>query len=264
MDAGEPRHERMVLRLGAPVDLSEVPSLPERYRQRATQFAGRLGGVFLCPDAGEVWCKLSRGLHGQVWPPTVKRVDARTLPLNDRQSPTPPPDAIELHPRMRVECRDGDVGRLEGIVIATASGTADALLVRVRGALENVVASPLDPLSALIPEQGQLLLVPPEWAKAAETLTHAFGAAHALRVEASAAQVAHSLHLRDDGDLMQAVYAMLGKSPALAPYLHDFRVDVQDGVVHLSGPSLSPRLRASLEQDIWHVPGVLAVRSDLD
>jgi len=263
MDAVEPRRDRMVLRLGAQVDLREAPSLPERYRQRATQAIGRLGSVFLCPDAGAVWCKLSRGLNGQVWPPTIKRVDARTLPMNDRQTPTPPPDAIELHPRMRVECRDGDVGRLEGIVLATASGAADALLVRVRTALENVVASPLDPLAALIPEQGQLLMVPPEWAKAAETLTHAFGAAHALRIEASAAQVAHSLHLRDDGDLTQDVYAILGKSPALAPYLNEFRVDVHDGVVRLSGPSLSPRLRASLEQDIWHVPGVLAIRSDL-
>ncbi len=263
MDAGEPRRDRLVLRLGSQVDLNEVLSVPERYRQRLTQLAGRLGSVFLYPEAGEVWCKLSRGLGGQVWPPTIKRVDARTFPMNSRQTPTPPPDAIELHPRMGVECRDGDVGRLEGIVLAGATGAAEALLVRVRSALENVVTSPLDPLAVFIPEQGQLLLVPPEWAKTAETVTHTFGAAHALRIEASAAQVAHSLHLRDDGDLTQDVNAILGKSPALAPYLNDFRVAVHDGVVRLSGPALSPRLRASLEQDIWHVPGVLAVRSAL-
>ncbi len=268
MDAVEQRRDKMVLRLGAQVHLDQLPTLPERYRQQATQSEGRLGSVLLRPDVGEVWCRLSGGLGGQVWPPAIKRVETRTVPLNDQQMPTPH-DFIELFPKMHVDCLDGEeIGRLEGIVIATATGLADALLVRIRGNMEDVVASPRDPLAALVPEQGRALMVPPEWADKSETIAQKLvgkiAATHNLHLNATATQVAHSLQLRDDGDLQQDVYAILGKSPALAPYLSDFRVSVHDGIVTIGGATLSPRLRASVEQDIWHIPGVLGVRNMLE
>jgi hypothetical protein len=263
MEAIEGRRDKMVLRLGATIDLDAVPSMPDRYRQPVALLRGKLGSVFVLPETGEVWCRLNGGVTHQVWPPSLKRRDARTFPMNARQAPTPPPDAVELHPRMRVDCMDGPVGRLEGVVLGVATGIAEALLVRVRTGMENDVTSPQDPLAPLVAEQGQALMLPPEWAKAAETINHAVGAIHALRLEATGAQVASGLHLRPDDALTQDVYAMMGKSPALAPFLSDMRVQVDDGVVRLTGPALSPRLRASLEQDIWHIPGVLAVRSDL-
>jgi hypothetical protein len=266
MDAVEQRRDKLVLRLGAHVQLDELPTLPERYRQQATQFEGRLGSVLLRPDAAEAWCRLSGGLGGQVWPPAIKRVDTRTIPLNDHQSPTPH-DFIELHPKMPVNCTDGEgIGKLEGIVIATATGLADALLIRIRGNMEDVVASPRDPLAVLVPEQDQALMVPPEWAsltEAVSTKTRPLGVPRSLQLNANAVQVAHGLQLRDDAALQQDVYTILGKSWALAPYMSELRVSVHDGIVSINGTTLSPRLRASLEQDIWHIPGVLAVRSRL-
>ena len=256
---------KMVLRLGAMVNLDDVPSLPERFRQRVTQLQGRLGSVFLLPDEGDVWCRLSRGLSGQVWPPTIKRVDARTFPLNDQQMPTPTPNvAMELHPHMHVECRDGYAGKLEGIVIDGASGVARTLLLRIRTNLQDDVASPSDPLGLLIPLQGQAVMIPPEWAKSPETVNHMLGAAHYLKLDATASQVAHGLILRNDGDLQQDVYEILGKNPALATYLSTMRVGVHDGAVTLTGAKLSPRLNAATEQDIWHVPGILALHNLMD
>lgn len=258
-------NSKWVLRLGATVDLSEVPTLPERFRQRVTQSQGRLGSVFLVPADGTVWCRLSRGFSGQVWPPLIKPVDARTVPMNDQQMPTPTPGAaIELHPHMHVECRDGYLGKLEGVVIDTANGAANALLLRVRANLQDDITSPGDPLSAFVSLQGQALMIPPEWAKSPETVTHALGATHFLRLEATASQIAHGLVLRPDGDLQQDVYAILSKNPALATYLGEMLVEVHDGAITISGVALSGRLRASVEQDIWHVPGVLAVRNHLD
>ncbi len=262
----EETRSKVVLRLGTQVHLDELPSLPERFRQRATQTQGRLGSVFLLPHESALWCRLSRGLSGQVWPPTVKPVEARTLPLNDTQMPTPPPEAIELQPHMLVECRDGyrPVARLEGIVIESATGVVNSLLLRIANDLEGDVTSPIDPLAPLVRVQGQALMVDPAWAKAPESIKHALGTTHYLKMDATAAQIAHGLALRSDDALKQDVAAILGKNPALATYLPDFRIIVTDGTVTISGVSLSPRLYASVEQDIWHIPGVLAVRNELD
>ena len=261
MNVAEATRSKLLLRLGAGAHLDEIPSLPERFRQRVTLLQGKLGSVFLMPETGDIWCRLSSGLSGQIWPPAIKRVDARTFPTNARQMPTPAPDAIELFPQMFVECRDGYVGKLEGVVLDLATGTANALLVHIRRDLADIVVSPEDPLAELVEVQGQRLLIAPDWAKAPETLRHALGVQHHLKINATAPQVASGLHLRDDGDLQQDVYTILAQNPALATYLSDLRVTVQDGAVLVSGASLSPRLRASLEQDIWHVPGVLAVRT---
>ncbi|MBA3826044.1 MAG: BON domain-containing protein [Ktedonobacterales bacterium] len=252
---------KIVLRLGANAQLDEVASLPERLRGRLTALRGKLGSVFLVPETGDLWCRLSSGVTTQVWPPTVKRVDARTFPLNARQTPTPSPDALELFPQMFVESRDGYVGKLEGLVLDAATGTATGLLIRIRRDLADVIVSPEDPLAELVEVQGQRLLISHEWAKSPETVRHALGVAHHLKLDATAPQVASGLHLRDDADLQHDVYAIIAQNPALATYISALRVTVHDGAVRVSGVALSPRLRASMEQDIWHVPGVLAVRT---
>lgn len=263
MNVADVTSSKIVLRLGAHAQLDEIASLPERLRGRISMLRGKLGSVFLEPDSGDVWCRLSSGITTQVWPPTVKRVDARTFPLNARQMPTPSPDALELYPQMFVECRDGYVGKLEGMVLDATSGTATGLLVWIRRDLADVITSPGDPLAELMEVQGQRLLISHEWAKSPETVRQPWGMgiAHHLKLDATAPQVASGLHLRDDVDLQHDVYAILGQNPALATYLNDLRVTVHDGAVRVSGVALSPRLRASMEQDIWHVPGVLAVRT---
>ncbi len=248
---------RLVLRLGAHVNLEDIPTLPARERQRPGALEGRLGSVFVSGE--DLWCRLSGGMRGQVWPLSFKHVEARTVPLYEHQQPTPSPDAIELLPQMPVECHDGLVGKLEGVTVLLATGQVDFLLVRLRGGLEDVVARPTDALAPLVPVQGQAVLLDPTWAMAT-----ANGSTRHLALDASAEQIASALVLRDDRVLEQEVYAILSENPALATYLSAFRVAVQDGAVTLAVPPLSPRLRSSMEQVVWHIPGVLAVRVAVD
>jgi hypothetical protein len=244
---------RLVLRLGAHVNLEDIPTLPVRERQRPGTLEGRLGSIFVSGE--DLWCRLNGGMRGQVWPPAFKHVEARTVPLNDRQQPTPSPNAIELLPHMQVECHDGFVGKLEGVTVLLATGQVDYFLVRLRNDLQDVVARPTDALAPLVSVQGQTVLLDPTWA-----VVMANGSTHHLALDASAEQIASALVLRDDRVLEQEIYAILGENPALTTYLSAFRVTVRDGAVTLTIPPLSPRLRASMEQVVWHISGVLAVR----
>ena len=83
-----------------------------------------------------------------------------------------------------------------------------------------------------------------------------------LRLDATVEQVASAGLLRTDGQLTAAVWQILSENPALAPSLGRLRVQVRDGEVTLLGALPSPRHRASAEQDIWHLPGVIAVRNE--
>lgn len=264
MDAIEAQPRKLVLRLGAKVNLESLPSLPSHFRARVSHLSGTLGVVFMCPSTGEAWCRLNSGYAGQIYPPSIKHIEARTFPLNYRQIVTPTPDAIDLHPHMFVECRDGYVGKLAGVVSDAGTGIVTSLLTRVRTGLAAAIAGPSDPLAPLMEVAGQEVMISPAWAKTPETVNHLLGAGHHLRIDATASQVAHSLVLRDDGQLLQDVYAILGKSHAVANYLNDFQVSVHDGEVTISGVALSPRLRAAVESDIWHVPGVLFIRNNLN
>ncbi len=249
-----PQH-RTVLRLGTRCALDIFPSLPERYRARETQSHGKLGQILLLVATNEIWCRLDSEVSGQVWPPGIVRTDARIVPLRAEQSPTPPPEAIALYPHMLIEGREGFVGKLQGIVVATSSGLAGSLLVHVRKDLDGGISGPSDPLRLLLPVEGQEIMVAADWAKISETNHH-------LRLDATIAQIAHGLVLRPDREIQQDIWNILGESRALAPYIGQFQVDVQDGAVTITGQSISGRLRSSLEQDIWHVSGVLSVQGN--
>ena len=257
------KQRTVVLRLGAQIRLGTIASLPERYRARLSQLNGRLGMFFLMSATNEGWPRLSSSRGGQIWPPSIIKVEARTFPLNDSQPSTPPPDAIGLQPHMLVECKNGYVGKLEGVVVDANSGLTTALLLRVRSDVGTSLSGYGDPLAVLLPQAGRLLMLSPDWAHSPQQVNHALGASHHLQLEATFAQVASGLVLRDDGELTQDVWDILGKSPSIAPYFGSIKVTVQDGTVTLAGPALSPRLRASVEQDIWHIPGVLNVRNQL-
>lgn len=256
---GAMAQRRIVLRLGARVALDAIASLPARLRATPSLLRGKLGEALVAPATGDLWCRLNGAFASQIWPPEIKRVETRVFPLTDRQPPTPPPEVVSLFPGTYVACRDGFVGRLEGVVVESASGTASALVVRLRSRLEDVVSSPGDPLAPLVGVAGQAVLLAPAWAKSPETVAQLFGNAHQLTLDATAFQVAHSLMLRDDATLTQDIWAILGQNKAYAPYLGRFTVQVRDGTVTLAGPAISPRLAAAVEQDVWHVPGVLDV-----
>lgn len=249
---------RRVLRFGARVSLSDVPTVPARYRGGLGGPEGWLVGARLRAQTGEVWFRLA-----------PRRMFARTVrmvPLTASQPPAPTPDALELRRDMRVDCQSGHVGRLEGIVVDLFTGMASEMVVRVRGDVESIVEGPTDPMGALLRVQGQRVLLPPGWATKAEQVPSAvlFAPASArLPLTATAAQVAHSLVLRDDAALAADVWGILAANPSLQPALGRVSVSVRDGTVTLRGSMPSLRQRLAAEQDVWHVPGVLALRDEL-
>jgi hypothetical protein len=255
-NAGIGRPRRHLLRFGAKISGEDVPSVPERYRGLDGP-SGKLMGVRLVPASGDLWLRLVRTSHR---PPFERTV--RTIPLNDRQSPAPAPDAIELRGAMRVYCPDGYVGRLEGVTFDVGGGLALELLVHIRSDVLSEVETTTSPLAPLLPVAGQRVLISPNWAASVkpepgtvpfrrEVLT--------LHVDATPEQLASGTALRPDQAVAGDVLNILAANPALAPFVSRIRVDVHDGTVRLLGSLPTARHRASAEQDIWHIPGVFAL-----
>lgn len=237
-----------------------MPSVPQRYRGLSGP-SGKLVSARLRPASGEVWLRLRPAGLDQL----RKRV-LRTVPLNSTQPPAPAPDALELRGGMHVTCHDGLVGRLEGVTIDTRQGTVIELLVRIRSDVAAVIPNPLAPLARLLAVSGQQLLLPPAWANSTkEDPSHMplRPAELTLHLDASAEQVASGARLRRDGDIAADIWNMLDANPAIAPYTGSITVNVNDGEAVISGSVPTARHRASAEQDIWHIPGVFALRNDL-
>lgn len=249
---------RRVFRLGTRVRAGDLPTIPPRYRTGVDGPLGALVGARLRARPGEIWFRL------RATRPWARRV--RTVPIATTQPPTPTPDALELRRNMPVDCDGGHVGRLEGVVVDARAGLATELLVHVRGDVEADVEGPTSPLAPLVPVRGQRVLVPPAWAtkttKVASPLPFMGGGVR-LKLSASAAQIAHSLVLRRDAELAADIQAILAVNPAVEPSLPRMRVVVRDGTVTLLGSVPTARHRLSAEQDVWHVPGVLAVQNEL-
>jgi hypothetical protein len=249
---------RRILRLGARVDLAAVATVPARYRGSMGGPRGVLVSARLRARTSEVWCRLRPAR------PFARSV--HTIPLGAIQPPTPTPDALDLRRGARVDCDGGRVGHLEGLVVDAHTGLVTELVVRVRGDVEADVSRPNDPLAALVAVAGLRVLVPPPWAARAEAAKGALPflpVAHRLELRASAAQIAHGLVLRSDAALEADVWRILAANPAVEPSLGHLRVAVRDGEVTLLGTLPSARHRLSAEQDVWHVPGVLAVHNEI-
>ncbi|GAC1451097.1 MAG: hypothetical protein PVSMB4_10680 [Ktedonobacterales bacterium] len=258
-DLANQRTALRVLRLGARVRAADLPAtIPARYRTGTGGPSGRLAGARLRARAGEIWLRLR---PARLWSRTV-----RTLPLNSTQPPTPTPDAVALRRGMRIDCRGGYVGRLEGLVVDTQRGVVTQLLVRVRSDVETDVQWPTDPLAPLLNLRGQRALLAPAWVTKADRVAGALPflpATPRLILDATPAQVASSLILRDDAELTANIWTMLAADPAIAPLTPQLRVLVRDGVVTLLGNLPSARHRLAAEQDIWHIPGVLSVNNEV-
>lgn len=256
---GSRRPALSILRLGARVRAADLPStIPSRYLGGVGGPNGILAGARLRARVGDIWLRLR--------PPRLWSRSVRTIPMNSAQPPTPTPDAVELRRGMRIDCRGGYVGRLQGLVMDTQRGVATELLVRVRGDVEADIQRPTDPLVSLLGLRGQRVLVPPSWVTKADRVAGAWPflpAASRLILDATAAQVASSLVLRDDAELTANVWIILAANPAIEPFTQHLRVAVSDGAVTLLGSVPTSRHRLSAEQDVWHVSGVLAVHNEL-
>jgi osmotically-inducible protein OsmY len=118
----------------------------------------------------------------------------------------------------------------------------------------------------LVNVQGQQTLLSPTWAVSVTqtaSILPFVAPDLTLQLDATVEQVASAALLRSDGELTAAVWQMLSDNPAIAPSLARLRVQVRDGEVTLLGSLPTPRHRASAEQDIWHLPGVIAVRNEV-
>lgn len=254
------RSARRVLRFGQKLVGDDVPTVPARYKGIDSPL-GKLVGVRVRAANGEVWLRLR--------PNELRRRMNRgllTVPLNGTQSPAPTPDALELRSSMRVYCHDGYIGRLEGLAIDPRSGLAIELIVRIRGNVMASVRSATSPMTSLVGLSGQQMLLPPSWVHgtASEPSDIPFrGPSVALHLDASAEQVASGTRLRTDEEIASDVWTILAANPAVGPYVGNLHLVVQDGNVTLQGQLPSPRHRASAEQDIWHVPGIFALRNEV-
>lgn len=251
----------LIARFGERLRAEDMPSVPERYRGLDGPL-GKLASVRVRPATGEGWLRLRPSDALRPW----KRL-IRIVPLNGTQAPTPAPlpDVLELHDGMRVYCHDGYVGRLEGVCLDVQMGMIPDLLVHIRSDVLSSVEIGTDPLAYLMNVSGQRLLLSVAWATSAkqESGGGPFRGGGVLQLDASAEQIASGTRIRRDGDIAGDIARMFEVNPAINPYAGRLRIDVHDGAVTLLGNLPSPRHRASVEQDVWHVPGVLAVRNEI-
>lgn len=257
-DPGAERPTRGIFRFGQRVTGDDVPSVPDRYRGGPGSPSGRLVGVRLRPATGEAWLRLG---SGGPWP---RRRRLITVPLGASQAPAPTPDSMELRGGAGVRCHDGSIGRLEGFSLDMRSGLALDLLVHVRGDVLADVQRSTSPLAALLAVGGRRILVAPAWAVSSTLQPHRLpfrGATSALLLDASAEQIASATVVRKDGEVAANIWENWDGNPALAPYTAALDITVRDGDVTLFGSLPSARQRATAEQDVWHVLGVLGVRN---
>jgi hypothetical protein len=256
--AGPQRH---VLRFGQHVRGDDIASISSQRRAGAAPPTGRLEGVALLSATGQAWLRMSQ--RGRLpW----QRRPLPLLPLSPTQPAQPPQDAAELQGGTRVRCHDGYVGKIEGLTVDAASGHVLDLLVRVRADVLAEVESAASPFAKLVPLAGQVVTVPPAWLsrvagdKSAGPLSAEEPVAH---LDASPEQIASGMLIRSDGDITADIWRMLEDNPAIAPYFERITVDVRDGRVTLRGTVPSPRHKLTVEQDVWHVPGVFDVVNNL-
>ncbi len=250
-------HARVLLQPGKPLASQRIAGIPHTYRGRLEGANGQIKHLWLWPQTAQVTVGVNvrRGLFS-------KREQVVPLSAGAPVSPAASQPAVALHSKMPVFCTHEHhkearyrVGHFEGVTVAARTGLANGLIVRVRAHPEEEVSHPTDPLAPLVSVAGRRLVLSPAWVQGVE---------HGrLVLSAFPAQVASSVEFLDDLQIRERLWAVLSENPALQPYLSWLRVDVQDGVVFLGGRLPQVRLRNSARQDIWHVPGVVAIEDML-
>lgn len=255
LHGGQPA--RRIIRFGKRITGNQAPTVPARIRGMDDGAIGRMKGARLRARGHELWLRLSANELSR---------ELRTVPLNTTQAPAPTPDSLDLRGGMRVRCHEGYIGRLDGFVINAQEGLVTDLIVHVRSdALADVTLSS-DPMFKLVGLQGRYALLSPTWAVSVSQTPASLplmGPEHTLQMDATVEQVASAAQLTSDGALTAAIWDMWNDNPAILPYLARLRVEVRDGEATLLGTLPSPRQRASAEQVVWHIPGVLDVRNEI-
>jgi hypothetical protein len=257
VDTQMSEHARVLLQPGTSFKSERVASIPAVYRSRIEGGASQIKHLWLWPQGGQVTLGLSirKSLLG-------KSEEIVPLSAGAHASRDKLQNAIELRMKMAVFCTSEHepsaryrVGQVDGLTVAARTGLANGLVVQVRSHPEAEVSRPTDPLAPLVSVAGRRLVLSPAWVKAVER--------GGLVLGAFPAQIASGVEFLNDLQIRERLWAILGENPALQPYLSRLQVDVRDGVVYLGGRLPMLRLRNSAKQDIWHVPGVVAIEDTL-
>ena len=257
MDKQISEHARILLQPGKPFASGRVLSIPAPYRGKLEGAMGQIKHLWLWPQSAEVTLSVNirKSLLGKS--EEIVPLSAGAPASRERLQQT-----IELHLKMPVFCTSEQqeqtryrIGQLEGLTIAARTGLANGLIVQVRAHPEEEVSRPSDPLAPLVGVAGRRLILSPAWVKALEHGRLVLGA--------FPAQIASGVEFLSDVQIRERLWAILAENPALQPYLSWLQVEVRDGVVYLGGRLPMLRLRNSAKQDIWHVPGVVAIEDTL-
>jgi hypothetical protein len=250
---------RRVLRFGQRMTRDDLPFALQSEGSGVDGGIGTLVDALLTKDAGNVWLRLGAG--------GLFRAERRqTIHVSGDGPAEPPLDVVSLHGDLRVRCHEGYVGKLEGLALDLRTGEAQGLLLRVRSDVLAAITKASDPYYQLLPLAGQRVLLSPAWMRSVSRTKAALPFLpheETLHLDASVEQVASATVVRDDADLEADITRILEENPALAPLLARISIQVRDGVVRLRGEAPTPRHIASIEQDVWHVPGVNGVRNEL-
>jgi hypothetical protein len=249
-------YARVLLQPGKAFNAESVLSMPVPYRDRLSGARPEITHLWLWPHSAQVTAavRYQKNLFSK---------KEEFVPFS-AGAPLEPAKAggVELRAKAPVFCSDEHrkearyrLGQLEGLTIAARTGLANGLVVRVRAHPEADVTRPTDPQAPLVAVAGRRLVLSPSWVQSAER--------EGLILSAFPAQAASGVEFLDDWQIQERIWAILGENPALQPYLSWLKIEVQDGVAYLSGRLPEARLRNSAKQDIWHVPGVMAIEDAL-
>jgi hypothetical protein len=220
---------------------------------------GTLVGAQVTMDASDIWLRLGAG-------GLFRSEKYQTIHIYGVGSEELIPTALSLHGDLRVRCHEGYVGKLDGLAIDLRTGEALGLLLHVRSDVLAEITGAFSPFQALLPLANQRILLPPAWIRSlssSKARLPFLPDVETLHIGASVEQVASATVVRDDAELEAEIVRILEENPALAPLLARITIQVRDGIVLLRGEAPTPRHKASIEQDIWHVPGVNEVRNEL-
>jgi hypothetical protein len=236
--------------------------LPFALQTDASSVEGDLGSLIsaqLTKDASDIWLRLGAG-------GLLRSTKYRTMHVYGAGSDEAPPDGFLLHGDLRARCHEGYIGKVEGLALDLRTGEALGLLLHLRSDVLSAITRAADPFYQLLPLAGQRILVPPAWMRSVSRTRASLPFLpdeETLHLDASVEQVASATIVRSDPELEADISRILEENAALAPLLARISIEVRDGVVRLRGEAPTPRHIASIEQDIWHVPGVNGVRNEL-
>jgi hypothetical protein len=248
-----------VLRFGQRITRDDLPLALQAGGSGAEGAIGTLISVQLTKDASHIWLRL--GVGGLLRPTKYQTIDVYGNGPDEAS-----PDGFLLHDDLRARCHEGYVGKVEGLALDLRTGEALGVLLHVRSDVLSAITRASDPYYQLLPLAGQRILVPPAWMRSVSRTKAALPLRpdeETLHLDASVEQVASATVVRADADLEADIIHILEENPAAAPLLAHISIHVRDGIVRLRGEAPTPRHIASIEQDVWHVPGVNGVRNEM-